>query len=169
MRKYFLLIVTCFLFLNFTGFAQSKFVIAGNSGSSAIDCNDSTFLRILNGRVIDANCQVTAFERIQIVRTQNGLNELGIQSNKPIMLLTLKSLPVKEKIDSALFNQPAFVKLFKFPLSLELPVSLNGKLLTIEEETELFKNITFGEIKHLKYVGPENNKNAPFGVINITI
>lgn len=158
-------------FLNITAHAQSTFSIKDNSRYRNIDCNDSTFMRILNGRIITNDHNVSGAERIHIIREQNDINELGIKSNKPIMLLYFQSSNLKAKIDSALYSQPEFMKQFNLPLDIKLPLSLNGKLLTMEEEDRLSSNVKFSEIKDLKYINPKKAKylSAPFGVINVIL
>lgn len=168
-KSMFIGIVISFLYV--TTYAQSTLAIRSNSRNQTIDCNDSTFMRILNGRVIPNNYSVSGAERIRLIREQNDINELGIKSNKPIMLLEFQSSNLKAKIDSALYSQPKFIEQFNLPLDIKLPISVNGKLLTMEEENALSSNVKFSEIKDLKYISPKKTKylSTPFGVINVIL
>jgi len=135
--------------------------------------NDTTYMRIVNGIVSDNEQHVGSFKSISYIRDKQDLAKLNIPGKKPVMILELESSDMEDKIDSILYSRPDFINTYKYPLNIQLPISINGKLLANDQKASTLKALTFGEINEIEYVDSEHSSVdrslTPFGVINLQV
>lgn len=135
--------------------------------------NDTTYMRIVNGIVSDNEQHVGSFKSISYIRDKQDLAKLNIPGKKPVMILELESSDMEDKIDSILYSRPDFINTYKYPLNIQLPISINGKLLANDQKAYTLKALTFGEINEIEYVDSEHSSVdrslTPFGVINLQV
>lgn len=135
--------------------------------------NDTTYMRIVNGIVSDNEQHVGSFKSISYIRDKQDLAKLNIPGKKPVMILELESSDMEDKIDSILYSRPDFINTYKYPLNIQLPISINGKLLANDQKASTLKALTFGEINEIEYVDSEHTSVdrslTPFGVINLQV
>lgn len=135
--------------------------------------NDTTYMRIVNGIVSDNEQHVGSFKSISYIRDKQDLAKLNIAGKKPVMILELESSDMEDKIDSILYSRPDFINTYKYPLNIQLPISINGKLLANDQKASTLNALTFGEINEIEYVDSEHSSVdrslTPFGVINLQV
>lgn len=135
--------------------------------------NDTTYMRIVNGIVSDNEQHVGSFKSISYIRDKQDLAKLNVSGKKPVMILELESSDMEDKIDSILYSRPDFVNTYKYSLSIQLPISINGKLLPNEQRASTLNALDLGEIKEIEYLDSEHTSVdrslTPFGVINLRI
>ena len=167
MKKSIVLIILNFFCLNL--FSQSQ---TGDTKRSNINVNDTVYLRISNGIIIRNNHSILDFERVVILSKQNSL-DLGFAERKPVMLITQVVPTIEHAIDSILYSRPEFIKNYKYPLDIRLPISINNKLISNDEKWNLLAELTLNDIKKIEYLDNKHlkvNRNInPFGVINLEI
>src|ERR1044071_2964169 len=124
---------------------------------SIINPNDTNYFRIFNGIIIENNYAVKEFCSIQYISDKEKIADMGIQTTLPLMLLNIKSYPIEYKIDSVLYSRSSFIDSFHFSPTIQLPISINGKLLTYEDRQKILPAMVLSEIKEINYV---DNKTA---------
>src|SRR5690606_32966915 len=139
----------------------------------AINVNDSSYLRIYNGAIVSNDYKINDFEKISKI-TREDADQLGIRTNKPVMLIEFEVNDLESQIDSVLYNRPEFISNYAFPLSIQLPISVNNKLLSHEEKKQLFQRLALKDIKKIDYLDNKHvSKNelnlTPFGIINLLL
>jgi hypothetical protein len=139
---------------------------------SMVNVNDTTYLRVLNGVVINNDYRINNFERVSI-KAKDDVTRLAITGNKPLMMIELEVPEVEHQIDSVLYSRPNFIKDYKYPLYVRLPISINNKLVTNDEKENLLSKLTLKDILKIEYLDHQNPKVnrrvTPFGVINLNI
>ncbi len=135
--------------------------------------NDSSYLRIYNGAIVSNDYKINDFERVSKI-TREDADQLGIRTNKPVMLIEFEVNDLESQIDSVLYNRPEFISNYAFPLSIQLPISVNNKLLSHEEKKQLFQRLALKDIKKIDYLDNKQvSKNelniTPFGTINLLL
>jgi hypothetical protein len=141
--------------------------------SETINYNDTSYLRILNGVIIENNYRIHDLGSIQCISDKKKIDQWGIKTSSPIMLVNFKSFKIEYQIDSVLYSQPGFISSFKFPSTIQLPITINGKLLSYEDNKSVLSKLKFTEIKDIKYVASDIAMTkygvTPFGVIDLVL
>src|SRR5690606_19002071 len=102
--------------------------------------------------------------------SREDADQLGIHTSKPIMLVEYEENALESQIDSILYNRLDFISNYKFPLSIQLPIAINNKLLSHEEKRLAFQNLTIKDVKQVEYIDNKQwNLTAPFGASNIRL
>src|SRR5690606_11132076 len=114
--------------------------------------NDTTYIRIVNGIVSDNEQYVGSFKSISYIRDKQALAKLNVSGKEPVMILELESSDMEDKIDSILDCRPDFVNTYKYSWSIQLPISINGKLLPNEHSAFTLNALDLGEIKVIEYL-----------------
>jgi len=134
---------------------------------NTLNVNDSSYLRIYNGIIVSNDYKIQDFEKVNKI-TREDADQLGLHTNKPVMLVEYEVDVLESQIDSILYNRPAFISNYKFPLSIQLPIAINNKLLSHEDKKLAFQNLTIKNVKQVEYIDNKQwTLTAPFGVINI--
>jgi hypothetical protein len=153
-----------FLFWGATCFAQT---------STELNLNDTSYYRILNGTIISNNYIIEDLGSIQCISDRQKKADLGIKTTLPLMFVNVKSFKIEYEIDSVLYNRPTFISSFKFPSTINLPISINGKLLTYQERKNVLAKLKFENIKEINYVDSSvamtKYSLTPFGVIDVIL
>lgn len=139
--------------------------------NNTLNVNDSSYFRIYNGVIISNDYKIQDFERVNKISKEDA-GQLGIHTNKPVMLVEFEVNALESQIDSILYNRPDFISNYKFPLSIQLPIAINNKLLSHEEKKLAFQSIEIKNIKQIEYINNNSHskaKIAPFGIINIVL
>lgn len=135
--------------------------------------NDTTYMRIVNGIVSSNEQHVGEFKSISYIRDEHDLAKLDVSGKKPIMLLELESSDMEDKIDSILYSRPDFIRSYKHPLNIQLPISINGTLVPNEQKAKTLSELTLDAIQEIEYLGSEHasvdRRVTPFGVINLRV
>lgn len=136
---------------------------------STLNVNDSSYFRIYNGVIISNDYKIQDFERVNKISKEDA-GQLGIHTNKPVMLVEFEVNALESQIDSILYNRQDFISNYKFPLSIQLPIAINNKLLSHEEKKLAFQSLNVKDIKRIEYIDKkQSNLIAPFGLINIVL
>jgi hypothetical protein len=139
------------------------------SNYNTLNVNDTSYLRIYNGIIVSNDYKIQDFERVNKISREDA-DQLGIHTSKPIMLVEYEENALESQIDSILYNRPDFISNYKFPLSIQLPIAINNKLLSHEEKRLAFQNLTIKDVKQVEYIDNKQwNLTAPFGAINIRL
>ncbi len=150
----------------------SQHLSAQSKMNSAFHVNDTTYLRVLNGTVINNHYLIKNFERVSI-RAKDDVTRLAITGNKPIIIITLEVPEIEHQIDSVLYSRPGFIKDYKYPLDIRLPISIGNRLVSHDEKEHLFSKLTLKDIVKIEYLDRldpmVNPKLTPFGVINLKL
>ena len=158
------------IFTNLNLFSQH--LNAQSKMNSTFHVNDTTYLRVLNGVVINNHYLIKNFERVSI-RSKEDVTRLAITGNKPIMIITLEVPEIEHQIDSILYSRSGFIKDYKYPLDIQLPISIGNSLISNEEKERLLSKLTLKDIVKIEYLDrldPKvNHKLTPFGVINLKL
>lgn len=162
--------ILAFIFCAITLYGQKP-----NSTNSGIvlNLNDTSYIRIYNGLIIQNKDVIKALTVPKFVTDQTKIKEWGFKTTLALMLINIKSLPIEYKIDSVLYSRPEFISAFKFPSTIQLPVSVNGKLLNHDEREKILSKLELNEIKTIKYLESETAMKkygiTPFGVIDLIV
>ena len=166
------LFLSLFVFSCFNLFAQDQNVVLQANRSSSININDTTYTRILNGIVVDNNYRIKGFEGVK-VKTKEDSKALGFAGNKSVMIITLEVPEIEHQVDSILYSRRDFIKDYKYPLEIRLPISIGNKLVSQDEKEHLFSKLTLKDIVKIEYLSRQNpkvnHKLTPFGVINLNL
>jgi hypothetical protein len=143
------------------------------SSINPLNPNDISLLRVYNGVVIPNDFRITSFDRVSMIQNKEDLDALGFRPDKPILIIEFEQNDIEYKIDSVLYNRKDFISAFKFPLDIQLPLSMGTKVLTDEEKKELLPKLTLDKIKRIEYIDYRESMRAnnitPFGMIDITL
>ncbi|MEE1945837.1 hypothetical protein VRU48_12015 [Pedobacter sp. KR3-3] len=138
--------------------------------TSIINVNDTAYLRVLDGIIIDKSYQIKAYERASI-RQREDLAHFENKGNKRVMIIGLEVSDLESKIDSVLYSRPTFIETYKYPLDIRLPISINNKLLSNDQKQQTLAKLTLEKIKKIEYLANNNPKVnpkiTPYGVINL--
>jgi hypothetical protein len=89
------------------------------------------------------------------------------------MLVNFKSFIIEYQIDSILYSRPEFISIYKFPSTIQLPITINGKLLMPEDKKNILPKLDLAKIKDIRYidsaVAMTKYTVTPFGVIDIVL
>lgn len=163
------------LFLSLFSQAQTgEYSISQNLEITLINLNDTNFTRVLNGIIIEKNTKTEVLEKINYkeITDKEKIEKLGIKTNKPLMLINAKRFDIEYKIDSILYSRKDFINSFKYPSDIQLPIVMNGKLLSFDDRLEYLSQLTLNDLNEIKYISSSQsnkmfNNTAPFGVIAI--
>lgn len=160
-----------FLFFKTIGFAQNLY--PSQTNEIVLNLNDTTYCRIFNGTIVQNNYVIKEPGTVQYITNKEKIKELGIRTTLPLMIINLKSFPIEYKIDSILYSRTDFISSIKFPGSIQLPVSINGKLLTYEERQSMLSKLEINEIRDIRYLDSSTAMKkygvTPFGLIDLVI
>lgn len=135
--------------------------------------NDTSLVRIYDGVIVPNDFRITDFDRISKIQNKEDLDLLGFSPDKPILIIEFEQNDIEYKIDSVLYNRKDFISAFKFPLDIQLPLSMNNKVLTDKEKKELLPKLTLNRIKKIEYIDDKKSMKAngitPFGMIELTL
>ena len=149
----------------FLGFAQGSI--------NPLNPNDTSLVRIYNGVIVPNDFRIIDFDRITKIQNKEDLDGLGFRSDKPILIIEFERDDIEYQIDSVLYNRKDFISAFKFPLDIQLPLSLNNKVLTDKEKEDLLPKLTLQKIKKIEYIdhkkSMKDNGITPFGMIELTL
>lgn len=165
------------LLMQLPGFQVDMVLIIGCLGfsmpSTQLNPNDTSFLRIYNGVIVDDDFQIARFDRIEKINTNEDLRVLGFDSLKSILIVEHEMYRIESEIDSVLYNRRDFITTYNFPLDIQLPLSINNKLLSHDDKKEKLRDLTLDRIVKIKYIdGKESmkmNEVTPFGMVDITL
>ncbi len=136
-----------------------------------INLNDTSFLRIYNGLVVRNNLVISHFDNFRSITDQKEIKNLGLASSKKVRIVNYRSSSLRGVIDSMLYSNEIFTSSFPFPLDIQLPIMLNGRILIADEEQRRLVGLTANQIKRVRYRSPERIRDtwprAPFGAIEI--
>jgi uncharacterized protein YehS (DUF1456 family) len=163
------------LCLSLFSYAQTGvYSIRKDHEAGLINLNDTSFIRILNGTIIDKSATVEHIEKINYkeITDKEKIEKIGIKTNKPLMLINSKRFDIEYKIDSILYSRKDFINDYKYPSDIQLPILLNGKLLSFDDRLNYLSKLTLNEINEIKYLNEFQsnrmfNNTTPFGVISI--
>lgn len=149
--------------------AFSQIIPQAKPSSYFINANDTTYLRILNGVIIDNNHIVKEFESVSIKSRQDPANFQ--KGGRQIMVIGTDISDLESKIDSILYSRPEFLEKYKYPLDLRLPISVNGKLLFQQQRIKALDQLSLEKIKKIEYFDANHRgvdpNVTPYGVINL--
>ncbi len=135
--------------------------------------NDSSYLRIFNGIIVKNDYLIKKVDRYRILVDKSDISLIGILLKKPILIAEVETNNMQNKIDSVLYNRPEFIKSYKFPLEYQLPISINGTLLSHEKEERVLSRLELNQIETIEYITNEQAMLkygvTPFGVINLRL
>lgn len=139
---------------------------------SRINVNDTTYVRILNGIVVNNNYRIKGFEGVKI-KTKQDSKQFSFAGNKHVMIVTLEVPEIEHKVDSVLYSRSDFIKNYQYPLDIRLPISIDNKLISNDEKERLLSKLTLSDIVKIEYLDRLNPKVdrsiTPFGVINLSV
>lgn len=168
MKRSLFTIIYIFICLNVT--AQHQYFTPLKKTRN-INLNDTTYMRILNGIVINNDYLIKDFDRVTYIRVKEDIVHLELTTDKPVMIIEIETSDIENKIDSILYSRPDFIKDYKYPLDIQLPISINGKLLSNDEKKYSLSKITLSQVKRVEYWDNKsaevNRSITPFGVINL--
>lgn len=89
------------------------------------------------------------------------------------MLINVEGYKIEDQVDSVLYFDPKFISNFIYPLNYQLPITLDGKLVLLENKDQLLSKLSLDMIEKIEYQTTKLSKvflnNTPFGVINLTL
>lgn len=148
-------------------------VATAQSTTISLNPNDTSLVRVYNGVIIQNDFRITSFDRVSKIVNKEDLELLGFSVDSPIFIIEHEQNDIEYKIDSMLYNQDVFISRFKFPLDIQLPLSVHKKLLTDKQKERLLSKLTLDEIKEIDYIdyreSMQDNGITPFGMINLTL
>lgn len=153
------------LFFNQAATAQSSF--------NPLNPNDTTLLRIYNGVIIQNNFHIKNFDRVSMIKNKEDLELLGFNPDVPILIIEYELYDIENKIDSVLYNRESFISRFKFPLNIQLPLSINNKPLSVREKKKILPGLRLDKIKKIEYIDSKesmkSNGITPWGMVELTL
>lgn len=160
--------------LNFDALAQVP--VAGNDASNAVThnfsdiINDTSYVRILDGLVIKPTEKLQGLESIKYIKSKEEKQLLGLQGiKKPVLLISeYDKTSFEENIYKSLYSSNNFIKQFKFPLDLRLPLVIDGVLIT-RTKREILGQFVFSKQMEIAYAAKSKYQgySTPFGYIDI--
>jgi hypothetical protein len=189
MGRYFLISL---LLISFHGYCQSNwkqpkapvYDISNNSvtvfSSDTIEQNDTDYTRIVNGILVSSTAHVhEPGSYTRYITDKNQIKQTGINTTKPLLFINGEKYDIQYKVDSVMYNYVNFYDTLKFPYFkgiwslVELPIAVNGELLTPEKRRMVLPKLKVRSIKVFKYIDrPDAAKqypNAPFGIIDLEL
>jgi hypothetical protein len=163
------LTVLAFLFLKGTGLAQTSY----SPSEISVNLNDTSYCRIFNGIIIKNRENIKELGAIQYISDKEKIKDLGIKTSLPLLIINYKSFPIEYQVDSILYSRQSFISSFKFPSTIQLPVSINGKLITSDERQNILSELKLKDIKTINYIdvpaAMAKYNITPFGIINLEL
>lgn len=168
-------VILCILFIigYFQVFSQVEYLYSQKTKSNIINLNDTTFLRIVNGIVVSNQEVIKKFDRVSIKSKDFRADYLDYIDKKGIMIIGVEIPELQHEIEMILYSRFDFIKKYKFPLDIRLPISINNKIIYNNVKWKVLENIKIEEIKKIEYLSDEDSKvdrnKTPFGIINLEI
>ncbi|WP_148233550.1 hypothetical protein [Pseudopedobacter saltans] len=128
--------------------------------------NDTTFVRVYNGVVVNKDFQIKGFNSIKTITDKNEANRLVLQK-KPLMIIEDNKTDFEYQIENKLFTKNAsLIKNLDYPL-ITRPIAINGKIVP----KSALNDINFSEIKSVTYSKRKfvDGQDTPFGCIDISM
>jgi hypothetical protein len=137
-----------------------------------VSFNDTAYLRILNGILIGKDYSIMDFgnaSSIYYITDKQKIAQLGIKTDKPLMIIGIKTFDIEYQIDSVLYSRPDFISRYKYSSAIQLPVSVNGKLLSNDERQTILPKLELNKIKEINYSNNNTSGLTPFGIIELQL
>lgn len=165
------LIFAIFILINFKNYAQisNQYIL-----DRVASVNDTSYLRVFNGMFVQNNYQIKNFNSVNYINDKKTIASWGIITPKQLMIIEVEKSAIEDKIDKVLYADPDFISNYKYPWTIQLPIAINGKLLSSQAKRgKTLSTLNMSKIKSIKYWDTKKSMErfgiTPFGVINIKI